>query len=151
MSNEPEIKKAEHPYAKKLEEQLTTQRIMLTLLESKLELLSRLTNYLPKPDTCDTQERLQETEWRISKIRTHGEIDVLKKIIAEKEEYFRGYMKQFEIDVVDMEKHYKHTVSIAKRSTKPQVQKILAGVIWERVEGDPEAMIALYKQLKKYV
>lgn len=142
-----------HPYAKKLEAGLQTQRNMLTLLESKAKLLEETDN-LKEAEfraTSSPFTHLEITEAKIQKIKTLTEIEATKKVIAEKEQYYKGYMEQFVKDEEEVNKRYKHTVDIAKKSTKPNVQKLLSQVVWERIEGDIEAKIALYKQLKKYV
>lgn len=143
---------AEHPYAKRLEESLQEQKNYLILLESKIEDLTR-TIERANPDTIriETSLRLELTEKKINKYKTQAEITSIKKVIFEKENYFKGYMEQFVKDEAEVNLRYKHTVDIAKKSTKPNVQKLLSRVKWERIEGDIEAKIALYKQLKKYV
>lgn len=134
---------ATHPYAKRLEATLAKQKTMQWLLEKKIEHLNKL-----YPTLVD---ELGYYDAQISKVKTEGELDVLKRIIAEKENYFKQYMVQFEKDIVEVTEKYQRLVDIAKKSTKDQVKRILGTVVWERIEGDDEAKIALYKQLKKYV
>ncbi len=140
-----------HPYAAELEKNLAIQRKMLFLLETRLDTLNRLikgTGYSAESTAVDT---LKFIEWEISKIRTQGEIDVLKKVIAEKENYYKGWLEQFAKDEAECNLKFKHTVAIAKKSTKPAVQKLLEQVRWERLEENIENKVAFYKQLRKHV
>lgn len=156
MNTPTEIPKAQHPYAKRLEATLQTQRNMLALLTRKSQLVAEQVELLKIKRgkfgyTLTSIEELSLTEHQIEIIRTEGEIKSLQKVITEKENYFRNYMVQFEKDEADMLKHWNHTVAIAKKSTKSNVQKLLSQVMWDRVEQDIENKIALYKQLKKHV
>ncbi len=154
-TKEPTEDKVIHPYAKRLEDSLQTQRNMLTLLESKKTLLKETYEDIEEEGNkkfhITKEDQLRVVQKRIDIIRTNGEIDALKKVITEKENYYRGYMEQFVKDEEEVNKRFKHTVDIAKKSTKPNVQNLLAMVMWDRIEGDIEAKIALYKQLKKHV
>ena len=144
-----QLPKAKHPYALTLESKLQKQYEMMGLLEEKRHLLKRLTsNQLSE---LSTSEELEHVERQIQLIRTQGEIDVLKKVINEKEKYFRFYMVEFEKDEADMLTHWKHTLSIAERSTKPNVIKLLANMEPEFLENNLEHKIAFYKQLRKPV
>jgi|SRR6478752_5162732 len=142
-----------HPYAKKLEQGLQTQRNMLLLLESKVKLLEQTIGIKTEEYNQKNSPfiELELTEAKISLINTHGQVEAVRTSIKEKEQYYKGYMEQFVKDEEEVNKRYKHTVDIAKKSTKPQVQKLLSMVIWDRIEGDIEAKIALYKQLRKHV
>jgi hypothetical protein len=142
-----------HPYADKLNNSLKIHRRKLALLERKKALLNELypENKILEIPEENFQEELKYVEAQLLKLATQGEIDALKKVIHEKERYFNGYMDQFEKDVADMEKHWKVTLDLAKKSVKPQIQELLSTVVMERVMEDDEKKIAFYKTLRKHV
>lgn len=144
---------AVHPYAKKLEKGLQTQRNMLTLLESKIKLLKETSEIKEAEFRASNSPfiHLEITEAKIALINTQGQLEAVKTAVSEKEQYYKGYMEQFVKDEEEVNKRFKHTLDIAKKSTKPHIQKLLSQVLWERIDGDIEAKIALYKQLKKHV
>lgn len=166
IETEPKTEsKYSHPYANVLEETLKKQKTMLGLLERKVKLIDEACEgYLKWAELLAAANtsggaplephkisELQYVDYQIQKIKTEGEIDVLKRVIAEKENYFKQYMAQFEKDIKEVELRYDKLLAVAKRSQNEKVVKLLSTVVWERIEGDDEAKIALYKQLKKYV
>ena len=155
-SQAPELTKKEstHPYADKLQENLKTQRRMEVLLTSKISTLSEILK--TKTDTSEfiaytPEENLKHTDYEIQKIKAEGELNILKRIIQEKVNYYKQYMVQFEKDIAEVETKFKNTVSIAQKSTKPNVIKLLSEIKWDKVDNDDEVKIAVYKQLKKHV
>lgn len=143
-----------HPYADVLEKTLTTQRKMETLLQNKISHLTTIIETQSKTDsflTYTVQEKLALVDYEIQLIRVNGELEILKKVIREKENYFKQYMEQFEIDIKEVELRFKNTIAIAKKSTKPNVVKLLSELNWEDVDNDDEVKIKVYKQLKKHV
>lgn len=142
-----------NPYAQKLEKGLQTHRNMLLLLENKAILLE-VTIGLKEAEYAATSSpftKLEITESKIELINTQGHIEATKTALKEKEQYHKGYMEQFVKDEEEVNKRYANTLAIAKKSTKPEVKHLLSKVIFERIDGDIEAKIAFYKQMKKYV
>ncbi len=134
-----------HPYAKTLEKGLETQRNMYNLLKERVELI---TGKLP-PNT--PLLRLETVEAKITIIRTEGEISVLERVISEKTRYYDEYMDQFVKDEAECNEKMERLLKMAANSQKPQVRKMLDNRDLQKVLDDPEARIALYKGLKKYV
>ena len=149
-----ETKKVSHPYADTLEKTLETQRKMQSLLENKIICIKNIVETQNNTDhfiNYTNEEKLRVIDHEIQLIRVNGELEVLKKVIREKENYFKQYMEQFEIDIKEVELKFKNTIAIAKKSTKPHVVKFLSEVNWDAVDNDDEVKIKVYKQLKKHV
>lgn len=144
-----------HPYAKTLQDNLTTQRKMETLLQQKVIYLLQIIEQNEKTkdflSTNTSNEKLAAVDYEIQLIRTEGELNTLRKVIKEKDNYYQQYMKQFEIDIAEVNLKFKNTVAIARKSTKPNVIKLLSEIQWDRVDNDEEVKIAVYKQLRKHV
>lgn len=149
-----QVKEFSHPYANRLQENLRTQRKMEELLQKKINLLTEMTETVEKTvgflDNTQS-EKLVHYDHQIQLIKTQGELDILRKIIYEKDMYYKEYMVQFEKDIKEVDEKFKRLVDIAKKSTKPNVVKLIADIKWDRVDNDDEVKIAVYKQLKKHV
>jgi len=131
-----------HPYAKVLQDTLATHKKMLDCLEKRLTLIH--IDYA-------TKNEYEKNEIEIVKIKTHGEIDSLKKVIKQREEYFVNYMKQFSIDVDECEKEYEKVINKAKSSKDINVIEFLKTVNWQGVEEHIEVKIKLYQRIKALV
>ena len=130
-----------HPYIKTLQDTLATHKKLLDCLEKRLVLIH--TKYTEKNE-------YEKNEIEITKIKTVGEIDALKKVIKAREEYFEKYMKQFVIDVEEMEKNYE-TVLNKVKNNQDKIQgakELLYAVNWKNVEENIEVKIKLYQRLK---
>lgn len=146
-------------YAQDLQKNLDTQKEMKNLLEMKITMLEQNLKHYNVEFTKDSTIvplngrviDLPYIDMKITVIKTRGELNVLNKIIEEKEKYYAGWLEQFKKDVADCNLRYKHTLSIAQKSTKPVVQRLLQNVVWPRIEESIEHKIALYKQLRKHV
>jgi hypothetical protein len=95
-----------------------------------------------------TKNEHEKNEIEIIKIKTHGEIDSIKKVIKQREEYFVNYMKQFSIDFDECEKEYENVLKKAKASKDINVSEFLRVVNWQGIEEHIEAKIKLYQRLK---
>jgi hypothetical protein len=131
-----------HPYAKVLQDTLATHKKMLDCLEKRLTLIH--IDYA-------TKNEHEKNEIEIIKIKTHGEIDSIKKVIKQREEYFVNYMKQFAIDVEECEKEYETILNKAKSSKDTAIIELLASVNWKGVDENIEVKIKLYQRLKALV
>lgn len=176
VRSEAELELPELEYANELKNRLATQNNMLALLEAKKALLddtafelerqaviesksgpthgestSMAVNGFLQETLLQKEQKLKILEKRIERIRIDGEIIVLKKVIAEKENYYERYLEQFKKDYADMQLHYKTTLALALKSRNENMQKLMATVVMERVEEDVEKKIAFYKQMRKYM
>jgi len=130
-----------HPYLQNLKNTLVTQKTMKECLEKRLFLIHL--DYVNKSE-------FEKNEIEITKIKTQGEIDVLKRVIDEKENYFIKYMKQFVVDIEEVDKEYENIINKAKKkaTTNIDMTKLLGSVNWKAVEENIEIKIHLYKRLK---
>jgi hypothetical protein len=133
-----------HPYAKVLQDTLATHKKMLDCLEKRLTLIH--IDYA-------TKNEHEKNEIEIIKIKTQGEIDSIKKVIKQREEYFLNYMKQFSIDVEECENEYENILQKAKiKATKnTDMTDLLESVNWKGVDENIEVKIKLYQRLKALV
>lgn len=131
-----------HPYIKVLQETLATHKKMLDCLEKRLTLIH--IDYA-------TKNEYEKNEIEIVKIKTHGEIDALKKVIKKREEYFINYMKQFSIDFEECEKNYEKVLNKAKSMKDRNMIELLTSVNWKNVDENIEVKIKLYQRLKDLV
>lgn len=149
-------------YGKRLEEQLVIQKQMLWHLENRVlhlksEYAPEVTGVYLKEDESDSDRLVrikkhgkEYTEAQITIIKTNGEIDVLKRVIAEKEQYYKNYLTKFEKDITEVENNWLKVFNLAKNSKNPNVQKLMASIHWNKVEADDDAKIEAYRLLKKY-
>lgn len=130
-----------HPYAKNLQNTLNVHKKLLECLEKRLVLIH--TDYALKNE-------YEKNEIEITKIRTQGEIDSIKKVINERENYFEKYMKQFVIDAEEVEQNYEKVLSNIKKNQDKIVgaKDLLYSVNWKNVEENLEVKIKLYERLK---
>ena len=135
-----ENKPINHPYMQTLQGTLEVHKKLLSCLEKRIAIIGQNASSLTEYD-------LNENE--ITKIKTIGEIDILKRIIREKEQYFIKFMHQFVAEVEDLEKNYDSVLRKAKTSKNDAIRHILYSAKWDTIESNIEVKLALYKRLKK--
>ena len=133
-----------HPYIKNLQETLSTHKKMLDCLEKRLVLIH--TDYA-------TKNEYEKNEIEITKIRTQGEIDAIKKVIKAREEYFEKYMQKFIIDLEDCNNNYENVLAKAKKIsiTDEELKHFLSLVNWKNVDENTEVKIKFYQKLKDLI
>jgi len=137
-----EVEKAiNHPHMENLKATLVTQKTMKECLERRLRLIDV---------DLSKKSEYEKNEIEITKIRTIGEIDVLKRVIYEKENYFIKYMQQFIKDLEELDKNYDKVIAQARTQAKTNthVDNTLKSVKWDVVKTNMEVKIHLYKRLK---
>jgi len=133
-----------HPYAEKLQETLKTQKKMLECLEKRLVLMT---------ESYATKTEFEKNEIEILRIKTEAEIDILKRVISEKENYFVRYMQQFVADLEDMEKNYERLLKIcrAQQNANDGAKQLLNSVKWDVLEKNIEVKVHFYKRMKDFL
>ena len=126
-----------HPYIKELQGTLKTHKKMLDCLEKRLVLIH--IDYA-------TKNEYEKNEIEITKIRTQGEIDALKKVIKAREEYFEKYMQNFVVEIEEAENNFENVVAKAKKTQEGK--HLLNFVDWKVIEENAQAKIKLYQRLK---
>ena len=126
-----------HPYIKELQDTLKTHKKMLDCLEKRLVLIH--IDYA-------TKNEYEKNEIEITKIRTQGEIDALKKVIKAREEYFEKYMQNFVVEIEEAENNFESILAKAKKTQEGK--HLLNFVDWKVIEENAQAKIKLYQRLK---
>jgi hypothetical protein len=133
---------SQRPYIDDLQASLDVTRMMQELLEKRIELgMSHM----------NTLSDYEKNEVKILLIRTRGEIDSLKKIISEKEEYFTKYVAEYEKDVAEMNANYDSTLQLAyaKKETNKVLKHTLEDAKWDLINSKEQYKVSIYKRLKK--
>ena len=126
-------------------------------LNTTIEMRDRLTYRLKYlTERCQFTEKYDDydiNEFKITMIKSQGEIDVLNKIIKEKTEYFENYAKEYELDLEETKKNYDSMIAKAKslQAKSPALQHALGSVKWEVQKESEEARVFFYKRLKDIV
>ena len=128
-----------HPYIKTLEGTLLTHKRLLECLEKRLVLIH--TDYALKNE-------YEKNEIEIDKINPQAEIESVKRIIAERENYFQKYMAKFVVDAEEVDKNYEKLLEKIKKDKKAGSKELLDSVNWKAVEENIEVKIKLYERLK---
>ena len=89
-------------------------------------------------------------EFRITIMKTKNEIDVLNKVITEKENYFKNYAAEYEKDLDETNKNYDSLIQKAKalQNTRIDIGQALNTVKWDLQKESEEARVFFYKRLK---
>ena len=135
------MKEIKHPYLKTLKNTLVTQKTLKECLEKRLFLIHQ--DYSNKTE-------YDKNDIEIIKIKTQGEIDVLRKVIFEKENYFLKFMEGFVKDLEEIDSNYQNVLDKCKEKAlkDSNIDKILKSVNWEMVNDNLEVKVHLYKRLK---
>jgi len=126
------------PYLQQLQDSIDEQKKLLSLLELKVKLLG----------STIKEETLESIDKQISYIKIKNELSSLKKVIDEKESYFKKYAIEFEKDWEEVEKNFSQIFSKAKASNNPNVKDFLQRINYEMVEIEPQTKVYFYKRLK---
>jgi len=126
------------PYLQQLQDSIDEQKKLLSLLELKVKLLGGTIK----------EETLESVDKQISYIKIGNELSSLKKVIDEKESYFKKYAIEFQKDWEDVEKNYSQLFSKAKASDNPNVKDLLHRINHEMIQREPQTKVYVYKRLK---
>jgi hypothetical protein len=137
------------PYLQQLQDSISQQKELLKFLELKEKFLlnkiaekeSELTEYYRNDD-------LEYIDSKISSIKIKNEISSLKKIIDEKESYFKKYAAEFEKDWEQVEKDFSTLFLKAKGSNNANVKDFFQKINYEMIEREPQTKVYVYKRLK---
>jgi hypothetical protein len=129
-------------YIDTINESLDLSKEILSLLEARIELIK---------EEISTKSGYEQNEYKIVIYKTNQEIEVLKKIIREKEAYLKKYVENFEKDWKEVESNFVLLLARARNSNKEQVKALLSKTNFDVVDSDCEAKVFLYKKLKSVV
>jgi len=136
----------------------TKQKTYLQLLKYTMQpmkdMLSYYENRLKFIDKeYDLKTPREKNEDQILRIKTIQEMDVLNKILHQKNEYFKHYAAQFEQDLKEAKKNFKKTVEkcweVAK--TNDALMKLMKAANLKEAEKNDEVLVIMYNKFKQFV
>jgi hypothetical protein len=136
--------KTETPYMKKLQETMQPMRDLLSYYKERLKFIEA-----QKYDITP----YYQNEFKIIKIKTIQEIDVLEKILFQKNQYFENYSRQFELDLASAKKHFKEVVKKAwiKAEKNEVLMNLMKRANFKEADTNDEVLVIMYNKLKEYV
>jgi hypothetical protein len=133
-------------YLETLQETMQPMKDMLSFLEQRIKFIDEDLSIAAFPDR-------EKNEMRILKLKTIQEIDVLKKILHQKNEYFRNYAAQFEQDLKEARKNFKDTVKkcwvVAEKNEA--LMKLMKSANFKEAEKNNEVLVIMYNKFKQFV
>lgn len=131
-------------YLDELMETLEPQKELRSLLKEKIEELKSIIIIYSNSNT------LHQINFKIDLIKTEAELFTLEKVIKEKEEYFKKYAVQFELDYKEANQNYKQVLEKVKIKAKTDkiVESYLKKINFEAIESNKEVKVAFYKKFK---
>lgn len=128
-------------YIKELQDTLSVHKKLLDCLEKRMVLIH--TNYTQKNE-------YEKNEIEITKIKTQGEIDSIKKVIQSRENYFKSFMAKFFHDAEEMDKNYESVLSKvkARQDEIKGAKDLLYSINWKNVEEHIEVKLKIYQRLR---
>ena len=132
-------------YLEVLQDTMQPMKDMLSYYEKRMK-------FIDEALKSDISER-EKNEDRILRIKTIQEMDVLKKILHQKNEYFKHYAAQFELDLKEAKKNFKKTVEkcweVAK--TNDALMKLMKAANFKEADRNDEVLVIMYNKFKQFV
>jgi len=129
------------PYLDKLLETLENIKELVSLHEKKIKIAS-----------TEPFDRLayDNVEIKISCIKSEGEINTLKRVISEKEDYFKDYYANWEKDSLEMDNNFNDVFSKCMELSKnnENLKSTLSKIDMSKIESNREAKVYVYRRLK---
>jgi acetylornithine/succinyldiaminopimelate/putrescine aminotransferase len=140
------MEKKQKTYLDVLQESMQPMKDMQSYYEKRIKLIDQA--------LADTSRTLwEQNEDRILRIKTLQEIDVLKKILHQKNEYFKNYAAQFEQDLKEAKKNFKETVKkcwvVAEKNDA--LMKLMNAANFKEAERNDEVLVIMYNKFKQFV
>lgn len=133
-------------YLQTLQETMQPMKDMLGYYEVRLR-------YIDKSLKDDAVSEREKNEDRILRIKTIQEMDVLKKILHQKNDYFKNYARQFEQDLKEAKKNFKETVKkcwvVAEKNEA--LMKLMNAANFKEAERNDEVLVIMYNKFKQFV
>jgi hypothetical protein len=129
-----------------LQETMQPMKDMLSYYELRMK-------YIDKSLKDNGISEREKNEERILRIKTIQEIDVLKKILHQKNEYFKNYARQFEQDLKEAKKNFKETVKkcwiVAEKNEA--LMKLMKAANFKEADKNDEVLVIMYNKFKQFV
>jgi hypothetical protein len=136
----------------------TKQKTYLQVLQDTMQPMKDMLAYYEKrlkyiDEEYDSKSLREQNEDQILRIKTIQEMDVLKKILHQKNEYFKHYAAQFELDLKEAKKNFKKTVEkcweVAK--TNDALMKLMKAANFKEADRNDEVLVIMYNKFKQFV
>jgi Mg2+ and Co2+ transporter CorA len=131
-------------YLQVLQDTMQPMKDMLTYYEKRLKFID---------EEFDSKSIREQNEDQILRIKTIQEMDVLKKILNQKNEYFKNYARQFEQDLKEAKKNFKETVKkcwvVADKNEA--LMKLMKAANFKEAERNDEVLVIMYNKFKQFV
>jgi hypothetical protein len=132
-------------YLEVLQDTMQPMKEMLSFYEKRMK-------FIDEALKSDISER-EKNEERILRIKTIQEMDVLKKILHQKNEYFKNYAFQFEKDLKEAKRNFKETVNncwkVAEKNEA--LMKLMKSANFKEADKSDEALVIMYNKFKQFV
>jgi hypothetical protein len=139
------MEKKQKTYLQVLQDTMQPMKDMLSYYEKRM-------NFIDEALKSDLSER-EKNEDQILRIKTIQEMDVLKKILHQKNEYFKHYAAQFEQDLKEAKKNFKETVKkcwiIAEKNEA--LMKLMKAANFKEADKNDEVLVIMYNKFKQFV
>jgi hypothetical protein len=136
----------------------TKQKTYLEVLQDTMQPMKDMLTYYEKrlkyiDEEFDSKSIREQNEDKILRIKTIQEMDVLKKILHQKNEYFKNYARQFEQDLKEAKKNFKETVKkcwvVAEKNEA--LMKLMNAANFKEAERNDEVLVIMYNKFKQFV
>jgi hypothetical protein len=129
-----------------LQDKLVPMRDMLELLENQVK-------YIDEDLKLETRTPREKNADKIQRVRTIQEIETLKKILHEKEQYFIKYAKQFELDLKEANENWDKVLKKAWYAAKTNdvLMSLMKQANFEEAKTNDESKVIMYTKLKKFI
>lgn len=133
-------------YLQTLQETMQPMKDMLSYYELRMKLIDEALQ-------DKSRTTWEHNEDRILRIKTIQEMDVLKKILHQKNEYFKNFARQFEQDLKEAKKNFKETVKkcwvVAEKNEA--LMKLMKAANFKEAERNDEVLVIMYNKFKQFV
>lgn len=136
----------------------TKQKTYLQVLQDTMQPMKDLLSYYEMrlkyiDQEYDQKSIREQNEDQILRIKTIQEMDVLKKILHQKNEYFKNYAAQFEIDLKEAKKNFKETVKkcwiVAEKNEA--LMRLMKAANFKEADRNDEVLVIMYNKFKQFV
>jgi len=136
----------------------TKQKTYLQVLQDTMQPMKDLLSYYEMrlkyiDQEYDQKSIREQNEDQILRIKTIQEMDVLKKILHQKNEYFKNYAAQFEIDLKEAKKNFKETVKkcwiVAEKNEA--LMRLMKAANLKEADRNDEVLVIMYNKFKQFV
>jgi hypothetical protein len=136
----------------------TKQKTYLQVLQDTMQPMKDLLSYYEMrlkyiDQEYDQKSVREQNEDQILRIKTIQEMDVLKKILHQKNEYFKNYAAQFERDLKEAKKNFKETVKkcwiVAEKNEA--LMRLMKAANFKEADRNDEVLVIMYNKFKQFV